>query len=187
MGSFVGPEPLDHGLTDDHDAGCVGGIPLVELPASDERNTRGSEVSGIVTIAVLLTNAYLFWPIFTLNDGPFYSETYEGDISQTLLFLGTAHGRTSRYDDAIAVLERAASVGGRTPMQLSVLGWAYGEAGRSEDARRILGELQAKSEEAYVSPIFFVYAHIDATSWSKRSSIRESLPGTQSIDDLLAR
>ena len=45
-------------------------------------------------------------------------------------------------------------------MQLGVLGWAYGETGRSEDARRILGELQAKSEEAYVSPIFFVYAHI---------------------------
>ena len=84
----------------------------------------------------------------------------EADHVQALLFLGTAHVRNSRYDDAIAVLERSASVGRRTPMQLSVLGWAYGEAGRREDARRILGDLQAKSEEGYVSPIFFVLAHI---------------------------
>ncbi len=47
---------------------------------------RDRLLEAAVTIAVLLTNAYLFWPIFTLNDGPFYSETYEGDVSQWELY-----------------------------------------------------------------------------------------------------
>jgi serine/threonine-protein kinase len=79
---------------------------------------------------------------------------------QALLFLGTAHIRNSRFDDAVSVLEHSAAVGGRTSMQLGVLGWAYGEAGRQDDARRILQELQARAEQTYVSPTFFVFAYI---------------------------
>lgn len=42
-----------------------------------------------ITMAFLVTNAYLFWPIFTLNDGPFYSEPYEGDVSTLELYSET--------------------------------------------------------------------------------------------------
>ena len=50
---------------------------------------RDRLIGAGATILFLLANAYLFWPIFTLNDGPFYSEPYEGDVSGLELFSET--------------------------------------------------------------------------------------------------
>ena len=53
------------------------------------RRWRDRLMGASITIAVLVTNAYLFWPIFTLNDGPFYSEPYEGDLAAMELYSET--------------------------------------------------------------------------------------------------
>jgi tetratricopeptide (TPR) repeat protein len=56
------------------------------------------------------------------------------------------------YAAAIETLEKVAAVTDRTPSALGTLGYAYGLAGRRDDARKILDELTALSSRRYVSP-----------------------------------
>jgi serine/threonine-protein kinase len=82
----------------------------------------------------------------------------DANYVMALIFLGKTYVRQSRFDEGISLLEQAAAVGGRTSLQLGTLGWAYGEAGRRDDARRILQELQERAKQTYVCPVFLVFA-----------------------------
>lgn len=56
--------------------------PAVAEPApSAMRFFRTGAVAAVAALACILF-AYLWWPIFTLDDGPFFATPYTGDVSQ---------------------------------------------------------------------------------------------------------
>jgi tetratricopeptide (TPR) repeat protein len=62
--------------------------------------------------------------------------------------LGLAYEQMGRYSEAIAELERARTISGDLPYLLGSLGHAYAVAGQSDEARRLLRELQRNSDLA---------------------------------------
>ena len=79
---------------------------------------------------------------------------------ETLWTLGLTYLANQQLDEAIATSEKAVAVSGRAAAALGVLGWAYGVAGRKEDANRILDELLQLKKQRYVTPMAFVYVYI---------------------------
>ena len=69
-----------------------------------------------------------------------------------LYVLGSAHTRCSRHDEAVALLERAATIG-RGSVVLGLLGLAYAAAGRHADAEQLFQELSARAERNYVASV----------------------------------
>lgn len=63
--------------------------------------------------------------------------------------LGRTYIELGRFDEAIAALDQAWPAVQQLPA-LSRLGYAYGRAGKQEDARRILAQLQARADTSYV-------------------------------------
>jgi TolB-like protein/DNA-binding winged helix-turn-helix (wHTH) protein/Tfp pilus assembly protein PilF len=57
-----------------------------------------------------------------------------------------------RFEAAVAQFQKAVNSSGGTPKYLFTLADAYVQAGKKEDARRILAELQQQSKTKYVSP-----------------------------------
>ena len=55
--------------------------------------------------------------------------------------VGTAYVALRRYDEAIRWFEKAVDVSGGDPRAKSRLAWAYGRAGRRDEALAILDEL----------------------------------------------
>ena len=80
------------------------------------------------------------------------------DYQWALWQLGMALAHSGDPNAAVATLEQAAA---RHPTHafLGFLGYAYGRAGRTPDARRVLAELLSASRQGYVSPhaLMFVY------------------------------
>ena len=72
--------------------------------------------------------------------------------------LGWAYILNGRADEGIAELELAVSLSPST-MCRAQLGEALAMVGRTDDARRILAELEAMSRERYVTPYHFAYVH----------------------------
>ena len=73
---------------------------------------------------------------------------------------GDAYLAAVKPDLAVADLEATIEPSGRNLNFLAHLGLAYGMAGRPEDARRILRELQGLSGSRYVSPYQFACVHL---------------------------
>jgi TolB-like protein/tetratricopeptide (TPR) repeat protein len=73
---------------------------------------------------------------------------------------GSAFLARGEPDRAVAALEATIEPSGRNLNFLAHLGLAYGQAGRREDARRILRELQDLSKVRYVSPVQLAFAHL---------------------------
>ena len=65
-----------------------------------------------------------------------------------------------RYDEAIDLLQRAAVALQQSPMILLWLGGLYAKAGRSEDAARVLAELQERSAKQFVPALGFAWIHL---------------------------
>ena len=55
------------------------------------------------------------------------------------------------FDDAIAELQKAITLSGKSPLMIAALGHAYAKAGKRNEANRILDELQKLSAVRYVS------------------------------------
>lgn len=68
------------------------------------------------------------------------------------LGLGDAEG-------AIAAFEQAAALQRRAPDILGHLGHARARAGRADEARALLGELETAAQSVYVSPMAFASIH----------------------------
>jgi TolB-like protein/Tfp pilus assembly protein PilF/tRNA A-37 threonylcarbamoyl transferase component Bud32 len=79
--------------------------------------------------------------------------------SWTLWYLGYALLGSSRFDEAVDVLERSV-LRERNAGPLGTLSLAYGRAGRFADAKRILDELTKASQMNYVPPSALVEAYI---------------------------
>ena len=65
--------------------------------------------------------------------------------------LGLAQAGQGRYADAIATFERGRLYGQGDANLEGFLGWAYGMAGRAEQAREVGRQLEARRETAYVT------------------------------------
>ena len=74
------------------------------------------------------------------------------DSLQGLWPLGMALCGLGRNDEGVTALERAVVLS-RAPMYLGQLGLAYGRAGRTDDARRLLSELEDRASRGeYLIP-----------------------------------
>ena len=83
-------------------------------------------------------------------------------------------------EEAVPVLEKAASVTDRSPGVISALIWAYARAGRRPDALRLLGELKKRQQTGYVPAAAFVNAYLglgdndEAFVWLERAYQEQS-------------
>src|SRR5690349_12906688 len=57
-----------------------------------------------------------------------------------------------RYSDAIECFERATVLSDRVPTSIGALGRAYALAGRPQESRQLLSELDELARQRYVSP-----------------------------------
>jgi eukaryotic-like serine/threonine-protein kinase len=71
--------------------------------------------------------------------------------------LGLAYSLLGSHDSAITELRRAAA---EDPATLGILGYAYGVAGRRDEALKALAELQAQSARRYVQPYEVARVHV---------------------------
>jgi TolB-like protein/DNA-binding winged helix-turn-helix (wHTH) protein len=74
--------------------------------------------------------------------------------------LGLAYGQKKMYLDAAAAFQRVASQRGREPFVVSSLAWAYGLAGRKNEAIKLIDELNEMARHRYVAPSVFVNAYL---------------------------
>ena len=86
-----------------------------------------------------------------------FRRTLELDLSFPLshVLLGQAYVQKGMFDEAIAALSRARELDD-TPRARAILGYTLGVAGRTEEAARILSELQELASHEYVAPFFRV-------------------------------
>ncbi len=66
--------------------------------------------------------------------------------------IGQYHMRQGDYDYAIAAFELSHAAGGGHALPLSALGFAYAASGRTQEAKEVLGKIEALSDKVYVSP-----------------------------------
>ena len=85
-------------------------------------------------------------------------EVLKGDSTDVTAKWGSAlvAEQLGRYDEAIAILEPISKV---SLNRKSMLGHAYGVAGRVAKARGVLGELHAAEAKSYVSSYYFALVH----------------------------
>jgi tetratricopeptide (TPR) repeat protein len=72
---------------------------------------------------------------------------------------GQAYHMKGMYPTALADLERAATLAGRAPFYVALLGRSYGEAGMRDQAMAVVRELDAMQAKRYVAPHCYVYVH----------------------------
>jgi tetratricopeptide (TPR) repeat protein len=85
------------------------------------------------------------------------------DFAMALYLTGFALCQLGRFDRAVERFERLAAVGGRHPIFIGLLGYAYGAAGRRSDAMALADELERRRATEYVIPSAFllVWAGLD--------------------------
>jgi pentatricopeptide repeat protein len=97
-----------------------------------------------------------------------------------LWYLGFVLNARQQPHDAIAPLERAASLTNRNPAVLAILMRAYAHDGRRGDALRLLAEMQQRSRTGYVPAGAFVNAYLglgdneQAFVWLDRAAAEQS-------------
>ena len=77
----------------------------------------------------------------------------QADYMLGLWVAGLALSGLNRHDEGIALLERA-TILSRAPIFVGALGLGYGRAGRVDDARRLLGELDDRASRREYVPAF---------------------------------
>ena len=74
-------------------------------------------------------------------------------------FLGETLVEMERFEEGIHALERALDLSGRTSRLLGYTGYAYGRAGKKDEAIKKLMELQKRQTEQYVPPYFLALVY----------------------------
>jgi TolB-like protein/Flp pilus assembly protein TadD/predicted Ser/Thr protein kinase len=98
--------------------------------------------------------------------------------------LGQAYLQKSMYKEGIAELEKELVVSPRHPLALSELGYAYAVAGRRAEAQKMLDQLNAISEQKYVTAISRVGVYVGlgekekAFEWLEKAYEDRSIGGT---------
>jgi serine/threonine protein kinase/tetratricopeptide (TPR) repeat protein len=72
---------------------------------------------------------------------------------------GQCYQLKAQFGDALRDLERAATLAGRAPFYLGMLGHCYGECGMRAEVLALLSELDRKQGEMYVPPQCYVYLY----------------------------
>jgi tetratricopeptide (TPR) repeat protein len=72
--------------------------------------------------------------------------------------LGRAYEGLGRHEEAVRAHERAAEIL-RCPLVIMFLGGVYADAGRVDDARRVLEELKQRRTEAYTTALSLAYVY----------------------------
>lgn len=73
---------------------------------------------------------------------------------QAHYWLGLSHAGLGRADGALAEFNRCVEIGGRNPQTLTGLAYGHAMAGRRDEARAILREIEGMARERYVSPYY---------------------------------
>jgi len=68
-------------------------------------------------------------------------------------FLGQAYSLRGMFGEAVRESQISAELNARSSESLAVLGWAYSQAGRRDEASKILEDLRQQSLSTYVSPV----------------------------------
>jgi TolB-like protein/Tfp pilus assembly protein PilF len=79
---------------------------------------------------------------------------------QAYWFLGHTYAANKQFEEAIAAAQKAVELSERSPGALGMLGLAYGLAGRTADALKILNELLELNKTRYVTPAALVNVYI---------------------------
>lgn len=74
--------------------------------------------------------------------------------------IGRVLCQMKRYDQAIEAFEKALSLGGAVPSTMAAMGQALGLAGRKNDARKCLAELETMALTRYVTSSCFAVVHL---------------------------
>ncbi len=77
-----------------------------------------------------------------------------------LIISANAHAAKSMVDEAVDFAERGVNNSGRAALALGFLARIYGQAGRRDDALRVLAELDRRSETEYISPSWPALVHV---------------------------
>jgi len=73
--------------------------------------------------------------------------------------LATVYFQKGMLDEAVLACEKHSEISGRGPWGLGTRGFAYGRAGRTSEARKLLRELHDLSRTRYVAPSSFAQVH----------------------------
>ncbi|MEA2763802.1 MAG: adenylate cyclase [Gemmatimonadaceae bacterium] len=73
--------------------------------------------------------------------------------------LGWAYFLSGKQREGLAELESAVSVSNRNAMWLGQLGQAYAMAGKADEARTIIREMEERAKTGFVSPYHFAYVY----------------------------
>lgn len=73
--------------------------------------------------------------------------------------------RNDELDEAVTALEKAHELSGGIPFTLGFLAYAYGRAGRPDDARGLLEQTEAMATESYVPPSTLAVGHVGLDDW----------------------
>ena len=114
---------------------------------------------------------------------------------QAEFVLGAALSANGQIQEAIACLERASELSGRSPGVLAILAQAYAQAGRPREARRLVDEILSSGKNSWLSPFTLAMAcvtvgeHGQAIEWLERGFRERSrgiylLPTTATFDPL---
>ena len=76
-----------------------------------------------------------------------------------LVGLGQVYTTLGRYGEALAALDKAEALSGDFLWLKGVRGWTLGLAGRTDEARQVLRQLQEAATERKVDPFAFAYVY----------------------------
>jgi Flp pilus assembly protein TadD len=88
----------------------------------------------------------------TVALGPNFAPGYD--------WLGMAYVQVGRFEEAIAVYQKAVTLSGGSAEVKAGLGHAYGVAGQRASARAILGELNDLAKKKYVPPVQIAFVYL---------------------------
>jgi adenylate cyclase len=67
--------------------------------------------------------------------------------------------------EAVTALEKARELSGGIPITLGYLAFAYGRAGRPDDARKLLDQMETMATKTYVPPSTLALGHVGLDDW----------------------
>jgi tetratricopeptide (TPR) repeat protein len=84
----------------------------------------------------------------------------EPDMVDAHVGLGWVYDEKKMYREAIAEMEKAVNLGNRHEMIVASLGKVLGDSGRKQEARKLLEELEKRSQHRYISPCLIALVQI---------------------------